>query len=279
MKAQPFSRHPLLTRRQIRTIYGRQPGTAFHVFIGLVALILFTPTWGFGQTAITLGELAGVTESSWQTWQGVRDYTCLFYRQEWVDGHLREKETIRVKFRKTPLSLYMKWIAEPHQGRETLFVAGKNQDRIKVHQGGLLGGININLNPLGHMARNSCRHTVYEAGIGYTIGLLRDGLQLAKVGKNGVFTDLGRKTYEGLNVRCYRAVFPGSEVKPDNTYCAVKGKYHAADTTVCIDDRNHLPVVVENRNASGQLIEYYVNKDLQLNTGLTDMDFSPDNPE
>jgi len=279
MKAISVSRYPLSTHHPIRTISSRQFVKSSRFLIGFAALLLLVPTCSFGQTTITLDELAGVMESAWQTWQGVKDYTCLFYRQEWVDGHLREKETILVKFRKTPHSLYMKWIADPHRGRETLFVSGRNNNKIKVHQGGLMGSININLNPLGYMAKKSCRHTVFEAGIGHTIGLLRDGLQLAKVRKNGIFTHLGRKNYEGLNVRCYRAVFPKSEAKPDNTYCAVQGKYHAADTTVCIDDRNHLPVVVENRNASGELIEYYGNENLRMNTGLADLDFGPGNRE
>ncbi len=264
---------------QICTRSVRFSAKVFRLLICLVPLVLFVPGYSYAQSAMTLDELAGVMESARQTWQGVKDYTCLFYRQEWVNGHLREKETIRVKFRKTPLSLYMKWIADPHQGRETLFVTGMNYDRIKVHQGGIMGSINLNLNPLGHMARSSCRHTVYEAGIGHTIGLLIDGLQLAKVRNDVTFMDLGKKSYEGVTAHCYRAVFPESATKPDSTYCMVKGKYYAADTTVCIDDRSHLPVVVENRNASGQLIEYYVNRNLKLNAGLNDMDFSPDNPE
>jgi len=36
---------------------------------------------------------------------------------------------------------------------------------------------------------------------------------------------------------------------------------------------------VENRNASGELIEYYGNENLRMNTGLADLDFGPGNRE
>lgn len=245
----------------------------------LIALVLFSPTFGFAQQPVTLDQLSRVVASAWQSWQGVKDYNCIFYKQELVKGKLREKETIRLKFRKAPYSVYMNWTDEPYQGRETLFVAGKNNNEIKVHEGGVIGLINADLHPRCDRAMKGNRHTIQEIAIGRTIELVKDDLQLARSRNEGAFMDIGLKNYEGLTAHCFRAVFPESGVKPVSTCHPVQGKYYAADITICIDDRANLPVVVENRSASGQLIEYYVYQNLKINTGLTDKDFSPDNKE
>jgi len=250
----------------------------FRVMLVLVTLVLFVPACGIAQQPVTLDQISGFMELAWQSWQGVKDYTCIFYKRELVKGHLLNKETIQVKFRKMPYSVYMKWITYPHKGRELLFVAGKNNDKIKVHEGGVIGNININLNPYGEKALKDNRHTVCEATIGSTIKLLKDDLELAKAKNDGTFADLGIKSYEGVTARCFRAVFPEASVKPVSTHLAVKGKYYSADITVCIDSTG-LPVVVENRSASGKIIEYYVYKNIKINPGLTDMDFSQDNKE
>ena len=61
------------------------------------------------------------------------------------------------------------------------------------------------------------------------------------------------------------------------SYNPVKGKHYSADITICIDGRTNMPVVVENKNAQGKLVEYYVHKNLKMNAGLSDADFDPDN--
>ena len=55
----------------------------------------------------------------------LKDYTAITTKQEYVDGEMLPMETIFIKQRKTPNSIYMKWIREPYKGRESLFVQGK----------------------------------------------------------------------------------------------------------------------------------------------------------
>jgi hypothetical protein len=247
------------------------------VLLVLAALAVFAPNPARAEQPVTLDELSKLVEGAWSSWQGVRDYTAIFMKQELVKGDLLDKETIQVKFRKEPHSVYMHWVADPHEGRETLFVKGKNDNEIKAHEGGLLGAVNVNLDPRGDMAMKENRHTVWEAGLGATIQLIKDDLALAREKGDGTFVDLGMKAYEGMSVRCFRATFPEASVKPISTYNPVNGKHYSADITICIDGRTNMPVVVENRSAKGKLVEYYVHKNLKLNAGLTDKDFDPDN--
>jgi len=224
---------------------------------------------------IPVDQLFGLVDTAAKTWATVKDYTCTFFKQERVKGDLLDKETIAVKFRVKPHSVYMKWIKDPHEGRETLFVKGWNDDEIKAHEGGLLGAVNANLDPRGSMAMKDNRHTVLEAGIGTIINLVKADLELAKANGEGKFEDLGMKTLEGANLRCFKAAFPPEKCKTGIN--PEKGKYYSPDIMICIDGRTGLPVAIEHKNAKGQLEEYYMNKDLRLNVGLTDKDFDPDN--
>lgn len=224
---------------------------------------------------IPLEQLSGLVDLASQSWQAVKDYSCTFFKQERVKGDLLDKETIQVKFRTSPLSVYMKWVKDPHEGRETLFVKGKNDDEIKAHEGGFIGAVNVNLDPRGSMAMKENRHSVFEAGIGNIIKLIKTDLEKAKVDGDGKFEDLGMKVLEGVSLRCFKATFPDDKVKKGVD--PEKGKYYSGNIMICIDGKTGLPVAIEHRTASGRLDEYYVHKDVRLNVGLTDKDFDPDN--
>lgn len=240
-----------------------------------LVIVALTLTIGIGALEakpVQLDEVTGLVEKAWKKWRTVKDYTGIFIKQERVDGDLLEKETIFNKFRVKPLSVYMKWIKDPHEGRESLYVKGKNDGEVKVNA----GLINVNLDPRGSMVMKENRHTVFEAGIGNIIKLIRADMVLAKETGIGTFEDLGMKTYEGMRVQCYRSTFPPDKVKKGLQ--AKKGKFYSADITICMDKR-FMPVVIESKSAKGKLLEYYVNKDVKFNQGLTDKDFDPDHDE
>jgi len=226
---------------------------------------------------ISLDELQGFIDAGWQKWQSVKDYTCTFVKQERVKGKLLDKETILFKHRVKPHSVYMKWIKDPHEGRESLYVQGKNDNEIKVHEGGLLGAVNVNLDPRGSMVMKENRHTVFDAGIGNVIKLIRNDFEKAKADGDGKFEDLGMVVKEGANLRCFRATFPVDKAKTG--YDPVKGTYYSSNIVICIDGRTTLPAAIEHRDAKGQLEEFYLYKDCRLNPGLTDKDFDPDNDD
>ena len=58
--------------------------------------------------------------------------------QERIDNELGDPQTLLVKCRHDPFSLYMEWIAGP-SGRELIYVEGRNDDRVLVHSEGLRG--------------------------------------------------------------------------------------------------------------------------------------------
>ena len=56
-------------------------------------------------------------------------------------------------------------------------------------------------------------------------------------------------------------------------------RYYAASGTVWVSPETLLPVHIEIFDANGELYERYRYRDVQLNIGLTDLDFDPENPD
>jgi len=97
----------------------------------------------------------------------IQDYTCTFYKRErLVDGHLTTQNTMHMKHRTRPNSIYFKFV-KPTPGREAIFVEGRNGGKAYVHDvgiGKLLAGT-LSLDPRGSTAMEGCRHPITDAGI------------------------------------------------------------------------------------------------------------------
>lgn len=204
-----------------------------------------------------------------ETYDGTEDYTCVFKKQERVDGDLLPRETITLKFKK-PFAVYMKWITEPHKDQEVLYKQGWNNGKMRAHPGSF-PDITLNLNPEGHLAMRDNRHPVTEAGLGHTISILTHDYQRAMAHpEDGVrYVDRGIKNIEGERSQCYEAIVPVEHA----------AEYYSHRALLCINLDTHLPNEVKIWDASNQLIEFYQYLHLKTNVGLTTEDFDPDNPE
>ena len=58
----------------------------------------------------------------------VKDFTAVFSKHEQMHGELKPKETVEMKFRAKPFSVYMIW-QNPHKGREVIYCDGKNKNQ------------------------------------------------------------------------------------------------------------------------------------------------------
>ena len=198
----------------------------------------------------------------------VHDYTAVFYKQERVKGTLQPTEQIELKFRK-PLSVYMKWAGDVNPGQEAIYVAGWNGDQTRAHKGSF-PDVTVNLRPTSAMAMRGNRHPITDLGIGNTIDFIgRDArLAAARPADNVEAFDLGESTLHGIRVRCIE------------TFAPVKrwSLYYAHHARICYDVKRDLPVRVSVWDEAGELLEDYTFANLKIDPGLTDVDFSPDNP-
>jgi hypothetical protein len=200
-------------------------------------------------------------------------YSCTFAKKEVVENHLIEQK-IRLKIRHQPFSVYM-YFQEPKAGREVIFVEGRNDNKLQVHETGLASLIGtLSLSPEDPRVKSENRHPITKAGILRTIEAqiaiweseLKYGevivkyLQDAKVG----------------DVLC--RVVESSHPEPRRQFAFQK-------TRLWIDVKSGYPVRLQQfafpkkPGTAGPVVEDYTFTEINTDVKLTDRDFDVSNPD
>lgn len=105
-------------------------------------------------------------EKGCASFREVSDYTATLHKQERIGGTLGELQTVKVKLRHEPFSVYMKWQTYD-KGREIIYVEGQNDGNMLVQPGGWKGRLTgtLSLDPKGSMAMSESRHPITQAGL------------------------------------------------------------------------------------------------------------------
>ena len=203
----------------------------------------------------------------------IQDYTCTFYKRERMDGKLSVANVMTMKARTRPQSVYFKFVA-PNAGREVIYVAGKNKNKIVAHEAGLtkvLAGT-LHLDPTGDMAMGENRHPITEAGIGFMIDKVatRWKVDLARPGTQVVIHPQARVGDRPCTM--VEEIHPRHV--PDLLFSKVR---------IYLDHDLGLPIRYEGYGwpdrpgTEGELVEEYTFMNLRVNVGLKDRDFDPGN--
>ncbi|MCL2117586.1 MAG: DUF1571 domain-containing protein [Planctomycetaceae bacterium] len=209
--------------------------------------------------------------------RAIRDYTFTLLKQESINGKMYDPSMFDMKIRNEPFSVYLKYRApEKKAGTEAIFVKGRNNDKIQAKGVGILAIIGTtSLAPDSKFAMDGNKYPITEVGISRLVDLL------IEVGENDILNN-----YE-CQVQYYE------NTKSGNRVCTVievihpkptPGKFPFYIARIFIDDELQLPIKYESYdwpkspNDKPMLLEAYIYSDLQLNVGLTDMDFDTKNP-
>ncbi len=197
----------------------------------------------------------------------VEDYTCIFTKQEYVRNKMRRMETIFMKHKKEPHSVYMKWIEKPYRNRECLYSEGKYDNKLKAHEGhGIKSWFGtLSLNPKGGRAMKGNRHPITEAGIFNTIDKIKKDFELAREHPehNVLYERYEETEIHGQPSFCVFVIQPRSR----------KLGYYAHKAEICIHRELYLPTSVKIWDFIGRLVEFYTYREYKINVGLTDRDF------
>ena len=117
----------------------------------------------------------------------IQDYTCVFLKQERIDGKLRKVEKIEVRFRDAPKSVFMVWLKNADQAKRVLyqdtaeFVNKQGEKVARVEPAGALIRLVVSdiLMPIhGKRAQKSSRRSIDDFGFHTTFSLLNRYNQL-----------------------------------------------------------------------------------------------------
>lgn len=195
----------------------------------------------------------------------VKDYTCVFIKQERVGGKLLEEQTAEMDARESPFAVHLKFTAPRGiAGQEACYNESKSKDKFRGKGAGIKGIVGfITLSVDDPQAMEGNRHTIKDSGIGKLIAQLQAGI--AK------HPDLKYKV-------------TASEVTFDKRDCVrleIVVDPPPADmlprTVLYFDKTGKLPLKIENhskgKDDGWQLEESYAFTQLKLNAGVKDEAF------
>jgi hypothetical protein len=194
----------------------------------------------------------------------IQGYECTFKKQERLESKLELPETIAVKFREQPFSVFFGWLKGERLAKKVLFVRGQNNNMMLVKGAGVLalGGILVR-EPMGSDAKKSGRYPITEFGI--KVGSLRTLAAWEAAQKEGKLTlkyDGIKKIKELGDRECY-VIKRSDYAKPEED--------GITSATFYFDKVTWLQVGSTLKNAEGELIAEYWFADVKLNP-----DFKPD---
>jgi hypothetical protein len=228
------------------------------------AIVLMMPTTGLSLGKMDTEQWLKEAEESYSR---VTNYTAVFHKQQRIDGKLTQEETMLMKF-KSPFSLYLSWIEEPHKGSELLYVEGWNSNLARVHRGGLLGFVTRNIGPLHPALMENNLRPFTDIGLGFIVKAVASNVHRAsKVGELSLF-EHGEETLHDRKTQRLEIVFPRNKEKGYDAYRVIINQ----------DLESKLLVRVRMYDWDDQLFESYGYDDIKLDASLTEADFAPNNP-
>ncbi|HMP78602.1 MAG TPA: DUF1571 domain-containing protein [Pirellulaceae bacterium] len=217
--------------------------------------------------------------------ENIRDYTSIMINQVRIGSRpIREEQFMYCKIRhrhttaegeEKPFSIYTRFVAPQNVlGQEAIWVEGQNNGKIIGHAAGLLNVARFWLDPEGPIAMEGNLHPMYQMGFARFLDIL-----LEKGLRDRECTDCQVTLTRNITIDerpCLLLEVKHPEQKGDIDF-------HIA--RIYIDIGHQIPIGYEGYlwpEKPGDpplLIEKYLYTQIQLNVGLTDADFDPDNPE
>lgn len=214
-----------------------------------------------------------IAKSSQEKLKSVKDYTAVFTKRERINNRLIQ-QTMDLKLRQEPFSIYLKFQPPYAPGREVLYIEGQNAGKLLAHESGLKSIVGtVSLAPDAPDAMFENRHPVTDLGIANMLALCIERWE-------------ADTQYEECEVKYY------NEAKLGTTECLIIELTHPQSrphfkfhrTRLFLDKKSNLPVRVEQYGfpdrpgLEAPLIEEYTYSALQINPGLSDRDFDRRNP-
>lgn len=207
------------------------------------------------------------------TLENVNDYEAVFHRREVVANRLQAPQTMTVKFRRKPMSVYLRF-HRPSEGREVLYVEGQNQGNLLVHESGIKAIVGtLALAPNSPQVMAETRYPITMIGL-QTMAeqVVKQWEEETRFGEVEVKYFPAAKLGE-MECKVIQSVHP----EPRREF-----KFHM--TRLYIDKQTDFPVRVEQygfpATPGGEpvLVEEYTYTNIRTNVGLADVDFDRRNP-
>lgn len=215
--------------------------------------------------------------------QSIRDYTATIISQVRISGKLQPEKRIQCKIRharesetaSVPFSVYLKMLKPAKiNGQEVIWIDGQNEGRLIAHTTGMMNVKRFLLDPRGIIAMKGNRYPIFDIGFKNLIKKMKG-------------FGLRDRQHDECEITVTR------DVLVDDRPCTlieivhpIKRDYFTHHISKIYLDQGRDVLVgyegflwPEKTGQAPRLLERYFYVDLQINVGLADEDFSPDNPD
>ena len=223
-----------------------------------------------GPSTTANADLQALIRAAQERYDSIPNFTAKFLKREVVRGKLMATEEADYAFRKQPLSIYLYVTSPAGQGREVLYVAGRDRYRMHLVTGKgdhFFRGVKTVMAIDDPRAKEKSRYCITEAQFGRTLSVLAQSLA------NGTAT---------LKPNQYRPEFLGSfnavemQIAPGHDPQLPRGGIRTVYLGATPGTAEYLlPVLVQTWEPDGREVEYYRFTELKVPGGLTDADFDP----
>ncbi len=207
--------------------------------------------------------------------KNVSDYSCLFEKQERIDGELGAKQRINLKVRHKPFSVYM-YFNDPYPRREVIFVDGQNQNEMLVMDSGwkrrLVG--QIQLDPNGMLAMRGQKHPITRVGMRNLLAEIIDGAEADMKFAECEVTSNPNTMIDNRSMTLIQITHP----QP-------RREFRAHIARLFLDNELRVPFYYDvylwptEPDQKPPLDSSYTYRNMKINSGLTTSDFDPENPK
>lgn len=201
----------------------------------------------------------------------ITHYTATLEKQVFADDELQDVETIKIKMREQPFSVYGKWESD---GQQVLYVEGENGNRLIAK---LTNGLAIlrdvwRLDPESSQAMRGCRYPITQLGI-TRLNQRVEEFYRARASREGATVKYQEESLDGQPIMVFDVSFHSPADCEE--YCRSRIMFDSVGKSI---------VGIENygwtaTGQPGELLERYVYHDLDFNANLSKSDFSLDNPD
>lgn len=214
-----------------------------------------------------------LAQASLDALQSVDDYEAVITRRELISGKFKT-ETMKMKFREEPFSVYLLFGGE-NAGREVIYVDGQNNNELLAHEGTGFTSFfgTISLKPDNPQVLAESRHKITDIGLRNMLSAI-----IARWEEEAKYGECEVKYYQQAKVNDSECL------AIESTHPRPRRQFQFHISRLFLDKQTNFPVRVENWGFPAQpgakpaLIEEYTYSELKTNVGLTDLDFSRDNP-
>jgi hypothetical protein len=215
-------------------------------------------------------------EGAQQKLESIPDYSCTFIKRERIEGVLSEPQTLFLKVRHKPFSVYVYYLGpEAKKGTEAIYVEGKNDGNILAHTTGIKAALvgTLTLKPDSAMAMEGNRRPITNIGM---LNLTKKTIDACHRGMQYPDVDIRFIPGAKLNGRTCTCM--------QSTHKSPRRDYAFHMTRLFVDDELSLPIRYEayewptKAGEQPPLAEEYTYLNLKFNNNFTDADYDTRNP-